>query len=202
MDQMLQNGSRVSGAQPQVLALAAPANGNPVVLAYRNVLEEPEDILAKPIFGFALGSFFMGLMLNCVALYLTHHHDLMEMMRYQMEFFSRVAYVLGMTFVGSSMLLVTLKTREDHASAPLHARTWQTCLATGAFFAACLWGPGMMAEKAIPVNLYAATGFWCVLIVFPIFSSLWMVTREHVARQTAKMVEAVRPIITGSGNHM
>lgn len=188
----------------QAAEVAVPANG-PVVLAYRNVFEEHEDVLAKPIFGFALGSFFMGLAINLVAVFIVNHMNILEMLQNtaaQKEFFTRVAFLLGMTFVGSSLLLVTLKTREDHASAPLHAKTWLVCLVTGAFYSLCVWGPGMLAQKAIPVNLYAATAFWCVVIAFPVFSSLWMVTKEHVARHTARVVEAVRPIIDGTGNHM
>lgn len=177
----------------------------PVMLSYRNVFEEHEDVLAKPIFGFTLGSFFMGLAINIVALLMMRHFNILAILNNisaETEFFTRVALLLGMTFVGGSLLLVTLKTREDHASAPLHAKTWLVCVITGAIYSACVWGPSMLAEKAIPVNYYAATGFWCIVIAFPVFGSLWMVTREHVARHTARVVEAVRPIIDGTGNHM
>lgn len=188
-----------------VAADAAASAGGPVLLSYRNVFEEHEDVLAKPIFGFAAGSFFMGLAINLITVFIVNHMNILEIISnaaVQREFFTRVAFLLGMTFVGSSLLLVTLKTREDHASAPLHAKTWFICVFTGALYSLCVWGPGMLAQKAIPVNLYAATGFWCVVIAFPVFSSLWMVTREHVVRHTARVVEAVRPIIDGTGNHM
>lgn len=213
MDQVLINAvSSLTRPYPAPKAVVIPAEAEvaqptsgPTVLAYRNVFDEHEDVLAKPIFGFTLGSFFMGLAINVVALLMMHRFNIIEILSNlgaEKEFFTRVAFLLGMTFVGGSLLLVTLKTREDHASAPLHAKTWLVCVATGAFYSVCVWGPGMLAEKAIPVNLYAAAAFWCMVIAFPVFSSLWMVTRERIVRHTARVVQAVRPIIDGTGNHM
>lgn len=153
----------------------APQASAPV-LNYHTSTAFNDRFLFKTLAGFAIGSLLTGVMLSFAAvagrsLFQTVPHA-------TQEFCTRSTFLFGLSFVGSSLLLATLKAREERAGALLHARHWIVSIATGAGYALAVFGPGLAAEGAFPVNRYAQTLVWMMLLLYPTFSSYWMLARQ------------------------
>ena len=102
----------------------------PAVLNYHTSDALDEHAVLKVLGGFAFGSLIMGVMLSFGAVAvreLTGH-----VTDVQREFMVRCATLFGLGFVGASLLLVTLKAREDRSPVALHPRHWIIAAATGA----------------------------------------------------------------------
>jgi len=142
----------------------------------------------KTLSGFAIGSLLMGLMLNAGALLVLTRLRHMTDPASEFEFLVRGTFLAGLTFVGTSLLLVSLKAREDRSPVPLHSKHWLVSLATGAFFALAVFGPGLVAERGVSLNSPSAIAAWMGVLLVPIAASFWLVTRRRTRDVLAEMI--------------
>jgi hypothetical protein len=90
--------------------------------------------------------------------------------------------------VGTSLLLVALKAREERSPVPLHSKHWIVSLITGAFFALAVFGPGLVAERGLPLNTASNVVVWMAVLFVPIAASFWLVTRRRTRDVFAQMI--------------
>ena len=149
----------------------------PILLDYHGDIDPDIHYIIKVTFCFAMGALAMGTCLNVLAVLITGAYVDTQAATASLIF--RMAFVLGITSVGASLLLVGLKVREDHSAAILFPRHWINALATGAAFSIIIWGPWLIAERGISFNRFAAAGIWMCLMAFPGIAALWVVGPRH-----------------------
>jgi len=158
-----------------------PANASgvaPLLLAYHDHDEGvPEAILLRPIGGFAIGCMLMGVMLTIGRSMLLHVADGAPIS--DLELLTRIAFLFGMGFVGSSLLLVVLKAREEWSGGLLHARHPVWALVSGAGYAAAIFGPALGAGASFQLDRFCSVGVWTLLLAYPLAAAFWMVVRQR-----------------------
>jgi hypothetical protein len=90
----------------------------------------------------------------------------------------RMAFVIGITGVGASLLLVGLKVRDDHTAKVLFPRHWVNVLGIGAAFALVLWVPYLMEDRGViqvTLNRFAKAAIWMVLMTLPALAAFLVV---------------------------
>lgn len=152
----------------------------PLLLDYHPGIDPDANYIPKTTCCFAAGGFAMGICLNMLAVVLRGALDNNEAVYALML---RMAFVFGITGVGSSLLLVGLKVREDHVNHPLYARHWLNALGTGALFSLLVWGPWLIAEQGIAFNRFLAAGVWMLLMALPGVAALWVVGPRRLPYQ-------------------
>jgi hypothetical protein len=155
---------------------AAPSAA-PLLLAYHDHDEGmPEAILFGPIGGFAAGCMLMGVMLTIGRSMLLHVAEGAPIS--DLELLTRIAFLFGMGFVGSSLLLVVLKAREEWSCGLLHARHPVWALVSGAGYAAAIFGPALGAGASFKLDRFCSVGVWTLLLAYPLAAAFWMVVRQ------------------------
>lgn len=179
----------LSGSAPQVssgpatisyqatAALSAAPLAAPLLEYHDRDRGVPEAILGKTIGGFALGCMLMGIMLNIARVLLDRHYDLVAIPT--VEAVGRTLFLVGMGFVGCSLLLVVLKAREEWSRFVLHARHPVLAMASGAGYAAAVFGPALGGPAHVTLEQFCGAGVWMLLLAYPIAAAYWMVVRRQ-----------------------
>lgn len=161
----------------------------PGLLEYRSGADPDVEYIPKAIAGFAGGAMIMGFCMNMadvlVLLAAGHHVEWIQMMA------TRFAFMLGITGVASSLLLVGLKVRADHTADILFARHWLNSLGTGAIYAALIWGPWILYyDEKLTINRFLVSLFFMAIMAFPAISACWIIGPE---RHPRAQVSAIGP---------
>jgi hypothetical protein len=147
-------------------------------LEYRAGVDADEEFIPKTVMGFAGGTVLMGLCLNLAwTLFLMLSGRPLPAVGQVNNFWSLMAFTVGIAGVASSLLLVGLKVRADHSPVQLFARHWLNSISTGAAFAMLVWGPWVLAEGG-SINRFVASGVWMVIVALPAVAARWVVAPE------------------------
>jgi hypothetical protein len=157
---------------PVTLATLEPVV-EPLLLEYHAEADPDIHYIPKVTGCFAAGALCMGICLNILAIMIHDRGADPYKMVYSLVL--HMAFVFGITGVGSSLVLVGLKVRDDHTAAVLYARHWLASLATGAAFSMIVWGPWLVAERGVSFNRFVAAAIWMAVMAFPGVSALWTV---------------------------
>lgn len=147
----------------------------PRLLEYRADADPDVEFIPKTVGGFCFGAMVFGFCLNFGQALVTHaahtHGEIINTM------LTRFAFMLGITGVAASLLLVGLKVRADHSAIDLFARHWLNSISTGAIYALMIWGPWILIENggAVLVNRFLAAGVWMGVMAFPAIAAKWTI---------------------------
>ncbi|GEM_PF-6522643 len=160
-------------ARVEKIVHAPHAHGPLILLEYRSGDDPELNFIPKTIAGFASGALLLGICLNLGLLLLVRSAratmDLSAAMAY------RSVFVVGITGVAASLLLVGLKVRADHSPLELHSRHWLNSICTGALFSLLVWGPWLAIERGIHIDRFIVAFIWMLLFFFPIIAARWTV---------------------------
>ena len=92
----------------------------PALLEYRSEADPDAEFIPKTVAGFALGALVMGVGLDMAETVFVQHANPFGPMLFGM--ITRFAFMLGITGVSASLLLVGLKVRADHVNVPLYSK--------------------------------------------------------------------------------
>jgi hypothetical protein len=164
----------------QALQLHAPAlpGLSPALLEYRADIDPDVEYIPKTVAGFAMGALAMGLSADVGETILSHPHETISQLLPGLAI--HFAFMLGIIGVSSSLLLVGLKVRADHASVPLFARHWLTSIGNGAFYALMVWGPWLLINHSIMLNRFLAAAIWMAIMAYPAICARWIIGPQRV----------------------
>jgi hypothetical protein len=149
-------------------------NSTPLLLEYHAESDPDIHYIPKVTGCFALGALAMGIALNMAVLLLSRH--ISDQIVYTVTL--RMAFVIGITGVGASLLLVGLKVRDDHTSKILFPRHWLNALGTGGLFSVIVWLPYLVVDGgviSVSINRFVLAAIWMALMAFPGIAALWVV---------------------------
>lgn len=152
---------------------ASPAVQQPALLEYRGESDPDGEYIPKTIAGFALGTLAMGFCLDIGERVLLHMGESFKQV--MPDFGMHVVFILGIVGVSTSLFLVGLKVRADHAAVTLYAKHWLNSIGTGAFYAFLVWLPWALIEHGISVNRFLAVAFWMCVMAFPAIAAKWTI---------------------------
>jgi hypothetical protein len=173
-----QSNSSLNAVNP-VASLLREAGGGPRLLEYRSEADPDAEFIPKTIAGFVFGAMLFGFCINFGDAVYNHftgraaHTELVNMM------LTRGAFMLGITAVASSLLLVGLKVRADHSPESLFSRHWLNSIGTGSLYATLIWGPWILVEHGVGLhtNPFLASAIFMAILAFPAVSACWTIGR-------------------------
>jgi hypothetical protein len=147
----------------------------PKLLEYRADADPDAEFIPKTVAGFALGGVAMCICLElakAVFFQFTRHTPVATQLPTLVQ---NVAFMLGITFVGCSLLLVGLKVRADHTDAQLYARHWLNSIGTGAVYSIMIWAPWQVMAPGAHINRFVAAAILMLLLAFPAVAAKWTI---------------------------
>jgi hypothetical protein len=149
----------------------------PKLLEYRAEADTDAEFIPKTIAGFAGGFMLCGASLVIGALLLKSVYTPSMDLARQISIY--LAFLVGIDGVASSLLLVGLKVRADHAATDLFARHWLNSIGTGALHAVLIAGPWVLMDPSVGlhvgINRFVASAIWMALMAFPAVAAAWTV---------------------------
>jgi hypothetical protein len=149
----------------------------PKLLEYRAEADADAEFIPKTIAGFAGGFMLCGAALVIGAMLLKSVYDPHLDVARQIAIY--LAFLIGIDGVASSLLLVGLKVRADHAATDLFARHWLNSIGTGALHVFLIAGPWVLMDPSIGLNVrinrFVASAIWMALMAYPAVAARWTV---------------------------
>ena len=147
------------------------------LLEYRGAADPDGEFIPKTICGFAGGAMLMFFCLDIGEALFAFKNGAGSSVILQ-DFWTRFAFMVGITGVACSLLLVGVKVRADHAAVQLYARHWLNSIGTGAGYAFLIWIPWIVSTQMnhmFPVNRFVAAAVWMALMSIPVFAAKWVI---------------------------
>ncbi|HVT79774.1 MAG TPA: hypothetical protein VHM90_03885 [Phycisphaerae bacterium] len=145
----------------------------PALLEYRSEADPDAEFIPKTVAGFSGGALLMGVCLDLAETLFVQHANPFGAMLPGM--ITRFAFMLGITGVSASLLLVGLKVRADHVATPLYARHWLNSIGTGAIYALMMFLPWVVYNHGITVNRFLAAVIMMAIMTFPAIAARWTI---------------------------
>jgi len=147
----------------------------PKLLEYRAGDDPEVEFIPKTVAGFCFGAMAFGFCLNLAESLITlgaHAHAAIASVM-----ITRFAFMLGVTGVAASLLLVGLRVRADNSKVDLYSRHWLNSICTGSVYALMIWGPWFLYESGMQlmVNRFLAAAVWMALMAFPAVAAKWTI---------------------------
>jgi hypothetical protein len=170
--------STVVSVAPEV---SSPSLGNlpllqevPKLLEYRTQAADPDiEFIPKTIIGFAFGALTTFVCLDLAEALVFHRSIPLAQQAWDLGV--RFAFMVGITFVAISLLLVGLKVRAEHHKVPLFARHWMNSITTGALYAIMIWAPWLLWSQGFHVNRFVCAATFMLLMAFPAVAARWTI---------------------------
>jgi hypothetical protein len=145
----------------------------PRLLEYRSEADPEAEFIPKTIAGFCFGAMVFGFCLNLGQTLFT----LASKPAVVNTMAVRGCFMLGITGVAASLLLVGLKVRADNSAEPLYSRHWLNSITTGAIYALMIWGPWILIELGLfsMINRFVAAGMLMGVMAFPAVAAKWTI---------------------------
>jgi hypothetical protein len=152
----------------------APVLGaSPMLLEYRSEADPEAEFIPKTIAGFCFGAMVFGFCLNLGQTLFTlgSKPAIVNTMAV------RGCFMLGITGVAASLLLVGLKVRADNCKEALYSRHWINSITTGAIYALMIWGPWILIELGMfgRINRFVAAAVLMGVMAFPAVAAKWTI---------------------------
>jgi hypothetical protein len=178
-------------ARPQSIAPSLPLE-MPKLLEYRGDADPDGEFILKTICGFAGGTLLMFFFLDFAEALIDYRFKLTA--DPLQAFMVRMAFMVGITGVACSLLLVGLKVRADHCAVQLYARHWLNSITTGGVYAFLIWIPWMVMQHmqgVVLINRFVAAAIWMVLMSIPVLAAKWTIAPhpDHTVPAAAPGVE-------------
>ena len=145
----------------------------PALLQYRSAADPDAEFIPKTVAGFILGALAMFACLDLAEALLMNRS--VPFSQQLPELVQHFAFMLGITGVAASLLLVGLKVRADHVEEQLFARHWLNSISTGTVYAIMIWGPWLLASQGFHINRFVVAGIWMLLMAFPAVAAKWTI---------------------------
>jgi hypothetical protein len=145
----------------------------PSLLEYRSEEDPDAEFIPKTIAGFALGTLAMGVCLDLAETLFVHQAQPFSELLPGMV--TRFAFMLGITGVSTSLLLVGLKVRADHYAKPLYAKHWLNSISTGAGYALLMFLPWLVYNHGVTVTRFLAAVVLMAIMSFPAIAAKWTI---------------------------
>ena len=146
----------------------------PSLLEYRSEADPDAEFIPKTVAGFSLGAMLMGVCLDLAETLFVQHANPFGAMLPGM--ITRFAFMLGITGVSASLLLVGLKVRADHVATPLYSKHWLNSIGTGSIYALMMFLPWVrLSNHGITVNRFLAAMIMMAIMTFPAIAAKWTI---------------------------
>ena len=150
----------------------------PRLLEYRSEADPDAEFIPKTIAGFVFGAMVFGFCINFGDAVYNHLAGAAQTQLVNMML-TRGAFMLGITAVASSLLLVGLKVRADHSTENLFSRHWLNSIGTGSLYALLIWAPWILVEyrMGLHTNPFLASAIFMGIMAFPAVAACWTIGR-------------------------